>query len=171
MLEHRSRSSGAHELKMPRTKKREHAPKNLWSIPEVAPTLFLKSRRGNHHDSQRTVRSDSTKDRRCEHEASYYPLDPPMEWEVFRKSPRQAQKRDKSGQPMWKRCPRRRLHRFRNQTTSHSTTTSQGRQKTGSGTKSKTTELINATQQATHSGKKPTINAKNGFSNVRFPEL
>ena len=45
MLEHRSRSCGAHELKMPRTKKREHAPKNLWSIPEVAPTLFLRSRR------------------------------------------------------------------------------------------------------------------------------
>lgn len=43
-------------------------------------------------------------------------------------------------------------------------TASQGRQKTGSVAKSKTTELINATQQAIRNGKKPTIDAKNGFS-------
>ena len=41
---------------------------------------------------------------------------------------------------------------------------SQGGQKTGSGAKSKTTGLINATQQAIRNGKKPAINAKNGFS-------
>ena len=43
-------------------------------------------------------------------------------------------------------------------------TASQGRPKTGSGAKAKTTELINGTQQAIRSGRKPTINAKDGFS-------
>ena len=42
MAEQRSLDSGAHNFT---TKKRVHAPKNLWSIPEVAPTLFLRSRR------------------------------------------------------------------------------------------------------------------------------
>lgn len=44
------------------------------------------------------------------------------------------------------------------------TTASQGRQKTGSGPKSKNTELINGAQHEIRRGKKPAINAKNGFS-------